>query len=151
MAKQFSRVVATGLLSTGLVLSAVAISGASGRRERTIHCRSSTYPAKGHRYTPSHMVFALDGHPSCSDARAMIRTRLGSHRDHTSDSNFIRGLQGGKLLLSGSRIPTHLPLARFGRLRAVRGPSVVHFVGTVRCRSRTHRCPDPFPERGSDM
>jgi hypothetical protein len=115
MAKQFSRVLATGLLATGLVLSAVAISGASGPRERTIHCRSSTYRVEGHRYTPSHMVFALNGHPSCSDARASIRTWLGSHRDHISDFNFIGWLQGGKLLLSGSRIPTHPPLARFGR------------------------------------
>lgn len=110
IAKQLSRVVATGVMSTGLVLSAVTIAVASGPHDRTIHCRSFTYPVQGHRYT--RIGSAVNGHTSCRSTRALIRTWRGTHRNRISESNFNRWLEGTKLLLSDSRIPNHPPLAR---------------------------------------
>ena len=79
---------ASWVLALGVILTAATVATASCPNERMIHCGSFAYRVHGHRYKPSHIGFALNGHPSCGYARALIRAWLRNQTNRIYDSNF---------------------------------------------------------------
>lgn len=92
--KRLPSLAATLLLCAGVMLAAATAAVASCPQEKTVQCHAFSYSAHGHRYEPSHISFALNGHPSCSHAGALIKTWLGKQTnriyDPSSDSYWFK-------------------------------------------------------------